>query len=162
MKKFDRDTALASWFFYQTYGVDKKVNTQQKLHYLRLLLACAKADGDISPGEMDYFIGAALARGCTEEMVMTLIENEATIDLSTEVVNFIKLNPNAKKSDVLSLLYSAMQVCAADGTYSTEEVNAVRKISSLLGISKEELQKVEDFFAKDLSLKQEARTLFVG
>lgn len=49
MKKFDRDTALASWFFYQTYGVDKKVNTQQKLHYLRLLLACAKADGDISP-----------------------------------------------------------------------------------------------------------------
>lgn len=162
MKKLDRNAALASWFFYQTYGVDKKVSTPQKLHYLSLLLACAKADGDVSQKEMDYFIGAAFARGCTEEMVEALIESETTIDLSTEVVNFIEVNPNAKKSDVLSLLYSAMQVCAADGTYSTEEVNAIRKISSLLGISKEELQKVEDFFAKELSLKQEARVLFAG
>ncbi|WP_421535064.1 TerB family tellurite resistance protein [Pseudomonas marginalis] len=162
MHKFDRHTALAQWFYYQTYGADKKINNQQKLHYLRLLLSCASADGKVSEGEMNYFIGAALARGCTDEMITSLINAPLVSDLSFEANEFIQANPAAKMSDLLSLLYSAMQVCAADGVYAEEEVNAIRKLSVKLGVSAQDLIKVEDFFTKELALKKEAHSLFVG
>ena len=117
------------------YNLTKPIDFEVGVKYAQVLMAIAGADGELAAGELQWYID----------------EQELLMDDATEYIEAVrKLDwKNADIEELLSgikydfplnfrrtLLYQAIKMCRADGTYHAKEKTSVAKAAELLGIDR--------------------------
>src|SRR5262245_33775944 len=60
------------WLLREMWGFPAGVPESERLDYLRAIMRCAGADGELAPGERDWVIGYGAACGAHQETVDAL------------------------------------------------------------------------------------------
>lgn len=114
------------------YGLSAATRTAM-LHYGYALLAIAGADGTVSPAEMPWLISHQGKFGAPEDVVdQYRAFDYKTADLKALIAESI--TDVATWTAGPSLIYHAIQMCAADGVYSAKEQRKVQEAAKLLDV----------------------------
>ncbi len=117
----------------------ESISRDNTMACLELLLYVATLDGQIEEDEMSYFKEIAVANGMSdeeiEEMQIDVLGGIVPVeDIAKKIVN-----PAEKESVLTDLVY----LCYSDGNYSQEEKEGLQYISELMGVSADELKRIE-------------------
>jgi len=114
---------------------------------LVLIAAVMKADGKILKSELDYVkrffltqFGPETAREATV-MLRDLLKQEIPL---RDVCNQIRHNMD--HASRLQLIHILFNISAADGRFETSEINVIRSIAEMLGISTTDYESIRNMF----------------
>lgn len=114
------------------YGLSAATSTAM-LHYGQALLTIAGADGKVSPAELQWLIRHQRTFGAPEDVITQYTAFDyRSADLKSLTTDSVTNVPTWTAGP--SLVYHAIQMCAADGTYSTKEQRKVHQAAKLLGV----------------------------
>jgi tellurite resistance protein len=114
------------------YGISSATATAM-LHYGYVLLAIAGADGKVTPKELDWLIRHQRTFGAPDEILTQYATYDyKTADLAKLVKGIVTDVPTWTAAP--SLIYHAIQMSAADGTYAAKERKKVLEAAKLLGV----------------------------
>jgi uncharacterized tellurite resistance protein B-like protein len=115
------------------YGLSAATATAM-LNYGYALLAIAGADGKVSPKELDWLVRHQRKFGAPDNIIAEYETFDYhSADLPKLVADSVTDVPTWSAGP--SLIYHAIQMCAADGDYAVEERKKVLDAAKLLGIS---------------------------
>ncbi|MGH9226911.1 MAG: hypothetical protein ACRD2W_24710 [Acidimicrobiales bacterium] len=116
------------WLLREMWGFPAGVPEDERLEYLKLIMACARGDGVLSSREPDWVIGYGAACGAHQSTVDAL----AGYDGDEDVVAIVDRNLPAAAGWARVAVFDAIRACAADREYNGEEKQAVRRIAARL------------------------------
>jgi tellurite resistance protein len=127
------DTLLdVSDFARSEYGLSAATSTAM-LRYGHALLAIAGADGRVSPAELEWLVSHQRKFGAPEDIIAQYATFDyESADLKALVLDSVTNVPTWTAGP--SLIYHAIQMCAADGVYSTKEQKKGSEAAALLGV----------------------------
>ena len=151
MSNMDQDGSL--WLFNQLFGMNVIPPTEDQETFTKAVLICAKGDGIIAPEERDWVVGRAAAlRNPSYELAKTYAADE-------DIVEVISKSSAVDQSGRRTLLYVAIQACAADGEYSSEEREKVHQMAKFLGVEEDVVNQIEDFCAEEAKMREKRFSL---
>ena len=137
---------LGSQFIRMIYGVDS-INAEDNANYARALMIIAGADNEISEGEWTWFFERGKAMG----VPAVVLDSFKDFDWRTaKIEDFVGSN----KAVARILLFDAISMSRADGVYTPEERACVREAASLLGVSEDVVDNLEDIIEMDDALRR--------
>eukprot|EP01062_Namystynia_karyoxenos_P009748 TRINITY_DN13450_c0_g2_i1.p2 TRINITY_DN13450_c0_g2~~TRINITY_DN13450_c0_g2_i1.p2 ORF type:complete len:253 (+),score=73.00 TRINITY_DN13450_c0_g2_i1:110-760(+) len=143
------------WFFRQRYGLSTVPTRGQMDNHCAALYAACAADG-LDPQEAAFCRGLGLLLGVPERTLDALERNNWNDSMLTRIIQAYvtgcRQNQNEWKK---FLLYDAVEACWADGEYSAEEKAKVAKISELLGVPTDTVEKIEDVVGRSVAVREE-------
>jgi len=114
------------------YGLSAATATAM-LRYGCALLVIAGADGRVSPAELQWLVSHQRKFGAPEDVIAQYVTFDyKSADLKALVVNSVTNVPTWTAGP--SLIYHAIQMCAADGVYSTKERKKVSEAAVLMDV----------------------------
>ncbi len=121
---------------------------EQFLRFGKAAMIIAGADGELGSQELDYFLGMVRAYGAPD----SVIEEFRKFDYrKARIEDFLK--PGDEINGRM-LLYDAIRVASADGTYSRMEHEAAEKTARLAGVDTATLRSIEALVSSELALRQ--------
>jgi uncharacterized tellurite resistance protein B-like protein len=140
------------------YGLSAATSSAM-LHYGYALLAIAGADGKVSPAELQWLIRHQRKFGAPDEVVARYTDFDyrgadlaaLTADSVTDVVTWTA-GP--------SLIYHAIQMCAADGVYSAKEKNKVTAAATLMGVPEDTVRALHALVEMERATADMRKALF--
>src|SRR5262245_36349910 len=118
------------WLLKEMWSFPNGVPEDQRLEYLKAIMAVARGDGELTPGEKSWVIGYGAACGAHQATVDALIAYEGDED----VVDILNRNMPVAKTWGRVAVYDAIRAAAADRDYNDEEKKAVRHMAAHMGI----------------------------
>lgn len=151
MCNMNQDGSL--WLFNQLYGMNVIPPTEAQDVFIKAVLICAKGDGVISPEERDWVVRRAAAlRNPSYELAKTYTADE-------DLLEVISKSSAVDKSGRRTIIYVAIQACAADGEYNSEEREKVHQMAKFLGIEEEVVNQIEQFCAEEAKMREQRISL---
>jgi tellurite resistance protein len=137
-------------YLWETFGAPRDTDPRpdQFIRFGKAALTIAGADGELSPQELEYFLGMVAAYGAPEP----ILEEFRKFDYRKA-----KLEEFLKPGDEVNgrmLVYDAIRVAHADGSYHQLEKEAAAKMAKLAGIDAQTLGAIEGLVASELALRQ--------
>ena len=120
---------------------------EAKENFIKGLICLAKIDGVISQEEHQYFIDAAFHMGLTQQQVDKIND---CIEKEDEIA--IKFNSLGEK---VFFLREAVQLCAIDVCYTSDEKKEVRRLAQILEVPSSILDEVEAWVEEGMKWKQQ-------
>jgi uncharacterized tellurite resistance protein B-like protein len=153
----DARQIIAKWIYKQTLNF-KEVPLKTVTHiYSKIVLLCANADGEITPGERDWIIGLAAAKGVSDSVIEEIKNYQATDNLEDLLSSVDMLSKYARRS----IIYDAIATCSADAEYSEDEKAMVRKVASIMEISEDVVEQIEAIYIEEKKLfKKKIKVLY--
>lgn len=115
-----------------------------RMNFMKGCIRLAKADGQISENEKQFFINAAnslnLHGSNLEELTSLMADNNASIDICFET-----------KKQSLFFINQAIQLCYVDGKYSESERKEITSLASQLGVATEAIDKIEEWVLQGMT-----------
>lgn len=146
MSDMDRDAQM--WILNRIYGFNTIPPTSDAETFTKATLICAKGDGVLSPKERDWVVGrAATINSSGYELAKTYPADE-------ELADVIANSPVINKSGRRSLIYVAIQACAADGEYHQEERDKIHRMAKSLGIQEDVVNQIEEICIEESKARE--------
>lgn len=147
---------IAKWIFKQSRGFDELPPEDSTITYAKALLICASGDGEVSPAEKNWILGLTAAKGASDSDLEELKNYPATDSLEQVIASNDHISGNARHA----IIYDAIGACSADGAYQEGEKAAVRKAATLIGVSEDVVQQLEELYAEEKKLFDRKIQLF--
>lgn len=128
---------ISTYMMKEIHGVTSS-DPETMTAYGKLLLAIAGSDGEVSQGEWDCFEGIGRATGVSDEMVNVMKKWDFRSAKIEELAA-----PVRKAGFGRAVLYHAVKISRADGTYAKAEKDAAARAAKLLGVDDNTLKLIE-------------------
>ena len=146
------------WLLRQMWGFPAGVPEDERLEYLRMIMACARADGTLAIGERDWVIGYGAACGAHQSTVDAL----ESYDGDEDPAAIIDRNQPASASWARVAVFDAIRAASADHDYHDDEREAVRRLAARLGIDEAVVAELEAVHQAEEELKARRVALVFG
>jgi tellurite resistance protein len=142
--------ARQAHYLWEVFGAPRDTDPRpdQYVRFGKASLVIAGADGELAPEELEYFLGMVSAYGAPE----SALEEFRKFDYRKG-----KLEDFLKPGDEVNgrmLVYDAIRVAHADGSYHPLEREATAKMAKLAGVDEVTLQSIESLVASELAIRQ--------
>ena len=134
------------------------VPEDDRIDYLKAIMACARAGTELAPAEKDWVIGYGAACGAHQATIDAL----EAYDGNEDVVAILERNMPVANTWGRVAVFDAIRASSADAAYSDEERAAVRREASRLGVSEEVVVALEDLYRREQELKRDTIALVFG
>ncbi|NET56845.1 MAG: hypothetical protein F6K47_11985 [Symploca sp. SIO2E6] len=146
MSNIEQDAQL--WIFNQIYGFNTIPPTGDTEIFTKAILICAKGDGVLSPAERNWVVGrAASLRSSGYELAKTYSADEALADV---LANSSAIDKSGRRS----IIYVAIQACAADGDFNQEERDKIHAMAQSLGIEEDVVNQIEEVCLEEAKTRE--------
>lgn len=141
--------AGAMWVFKEFVGFHQRPADQNFATFMKVVLCCANADGEIAPAEREWVISFASALNAPAG----LLEELATYPATEDVFVLAASSPPVYQS-LRAVLYNAIHACAADGDYSTKEQELIHRLGAQFGIADAVVTQIEAMYWETRRVRQ--------
>ncbi len=146
------------WLLREMWEFPAGVPEDERLDYLKAIMACARAKGQLTPGEKQWVIGYGAACGAHQETVDALEAYEADEDIE----EILERNMPTARTWGRVAIFDAIRAAAADHEYDEAEMNAIRRLATRLGIDEDVIAGLEAIYRDEVALKQRRIHLVFG
>jgi tellurite resistance protein len=154
----DAHEAGGLWLLREMWDFPSGVPEDDRIDYLKAIMACARAGTDLAPAEKNWVIGYGAACGAHQATVDAL----EAYDGDEDVVAIIDRNMPVAETWGRVAVFDAIRASSADGEYSDDERAAVRREASRLGVSEEIVEALEALYRDEQELKRRRIALVFG
>lgn len=130
----------------------------ERLDYLKAILTCARAKGQLTDGERDWVIGYGAACGAPQETVDALEAYAADEDLD----DILGRNQTAASQWGRVAVFDAIRAAAGDHEYDDDEKQAIRQVAGLLDVDDDVVADLEALSQEEQDLKRRRVALVFG
>jgi hypothetical protein len=138
-----------SWIFNWFFGFQNIPTDEDCCIYMKSVLCCAKGDGIMAPEEKDWAIGFCASWGVADWVIEELKTYEADENLEEVIARSPQVSIAQR-----DLLLTAIRACAADGEFHEEEKAKIRQMASIIGVSEEIVEQLEQLQKEEAALRQ--------
>ncbi len=138
-----------SWIFNWFFGFNQVPTDEDCCIYMKSVLCCAKGDGILSPEEKDWAVGFCASWGVADWVIEELKAYEADEDLEEVIARSPQVSIAQR-----DLLLTAIRACAADGEFHQEEKAKIRQMASIIGVSEEVVEQLEELQKEEFALRE--------
>lgn len=146
------------WLLREMWGFPAGVPEDERLDYLKAIMACARAKGDLTDGEKSWVIGYGAACGAHQETVEALEAYEPDEDID-EILG--RNMPSAETWGRVAI-FDAIRAASADHQYGDDERKAIRRLAKRIDVSEEVVADIEELYQEEVALKQRRIALVFG
>ena len=146
------------WLLREMWGFPAGVPEDQRLDYLKAIMACARAKGHVTRGEKEWVIGYGAACGAHQETVDALEAYEADEELD----DILRRSMPTAESWGRVAIFDAIRAAAADHEYDDGEMKAIRRLAKSIGVAEEVVADLEALYREEAALKQRRIDLVFG
>jgi uncharacterized tellurite resistance protein B-like protein len=147
-----------SEFSRSEYGISAATATAM-LHYGYALMTIAGADGKVSPAELKWLVTHQRKFGAPEEVTAKYAGFDyKSADLRTlihDIVTDVKTWNAAP-----NLIYHAIEMCSADGTYAAKEQKKVQEAAKILKVPGDVVLTIQALVEMEAAATKMRRALF--
>ena len=142
----------AQWYYKELWGwdLDEIVRGPERETFLKALLVCANGDGRLTDAERQWVVGRAAAGGAPDDLLEKLDTYRADEDIH-ELVSRTLANDKARRG----VVYFAIKAASSDHQYAAGERDQVRRLAQAMGVSLQEVERIEHHVRKEEALKAE-------
>lgn len=140
------------------WGFPQGVPEDQRVEYLKTIMACARGDGVLSPNEKSW--GDRLWAACGAHPA-TIRALEA-YDGNEDPVAILERNMPIAKTWGRVAIFDAIRAASADHDYADAERAAIRRVAQKLEIDDATVAAIEDVFRREQELKQHRIAVMFG
>ena len=141
------------------YNITQPVDFEVALNYTTILMAIAGADGELDPGELQWYL---------DEQELLLVDTKEYIEAIHKIdwknANLDQLLKEIKYDFPLNfrrtMLYQAIKMCRGDREYHDQEKAAIAKAAETLGIEKNVLTSIESLIELEEATERLRLSLF--
>lgn len=137
-----------AWLANETWGIAPRED-RDLAAIAKAVLICAQGDGQVTPAERDWMIGAYAARGVPAALIDELRAYEGKDDLAA-----VLAGTSVAQAAPRVVVYMALQACAADGTLHDLEVAAIVKMGALVGVSEDVVKQLKAVFEEEQAVRR--------
>ena len=142
-------TQLArAWLSREIWGIEPR-EEKELATVAKAVVICARADGELSPAERDWVVGACAVRGLPAEVIDDLRDYQGKDDLA-KVLDGTKIGRAAARV----VVYFAIQVCGADKKIDDRELGAVIKMGGLLDVPESVVRQLKAVYEEEQALRR--------
>jgi uncharacterized tellurite resistance protein B-like protein len=136
--------------------IKRILNTKNsRTSFMKGLIYIAKADGKIDESEKQFFTNAMVALELSKEDINSLQE---ILNNKDNFINVTDLKFDSKKQK-LFFFREVIQLCYIDQSYSEREKTLIENIRVKVGISKEDILKIEGWVKEGIEWSQRGEKL---
>jgi uncharacterized tellurite resistance protein B-like protein len=146
------------WLLREMWGFPAGVPEDERLDYLKAIMACARAKGHLTQGEKEWVIGYGAACGAHQETVDALEAYEADEDID----DILRRNMPTAESWGRVAVFDAIRAAAADHEYDDGEMKAIRRLAKRIDIAEEVVADLEALHREEAALKRRRIDLVFG
>ncbi|KAF3884894.1 MULTISPECIES: TerB family tellurite resistance protein [Nostocales] len=139
----------SSWIMNWFFGFNQTPTNEDSNIYMKSVLCCAKADGVLSPEEKDWALGFCASWGVEDWVIEELKAYEANEDIE----DVIARSPQVSMAQ-RDILLTAIWACAADGESHEKEKAKIRQMASILGVTEDVVEQLEQLQKEESVLRQ--------
>jgi len=138
------------WLLKEMWGFPSGVPEDQRLDYLKAILACARGDGGLAPAEKEWVIGYGAACGALQSTVDAL----EAYEVDEDVVDILERNMPVAGTWGRVAVFDAIRASTADHDFTDDERAEVTRVASRLGVSDEAVAAIESLARDERELRQ--------
>lgn len=146
------------WVLREMWDFPSGVPEDDRVDYLKAIMACARAGKELAPAEKDWVIGYGAACGAHQATIDAL----EAYDGDEDVAAILERNMPVANTWGRVAVFDAIRASSADGAYSEEERAAVRTEASRLGVPEEVVVALEAMHQREQELKRDRIALVFG
>jgi hypothetical protein len=146
------------WVLREMWNFPSGVPEDDRVDYLKAIMACARAGTELAPAEKDWVIGYGAACGAHQGTIEAL----ERYDGDEDVVAILERNMPVANTWGRVAVFDAIRASNADAIYSDDERAAVRREASRLGVAEEVIVALEALYEREQDLKRERIALVFG
>ena len=152
---------ITRWYYQELWGWDlAKIPTdfdEERLSFLKLILAVANGDGALTAAERDWVIDRAAVVGAPDDVLAALEAYSADDDVTTLIPRVV-----GTSSPHRAVLYMAIKAASSDGEYHPEERATVRRMASAMGVTEQDVLELESLCEQEEQLRQKRIALCIS
>ena len=126
---------------------------EQKLIFLKALIALAKADTKIDENEKDFLKGMSLVFNLPQEDI-----DIKHIPSEDEVVDMVKVIKDRKLA--MNLIKEMCMLANFDGDMSDEEIVLIGRVGEAMGLSVDKIQDISQWVIDRIVLQERGKIIF--
>ena len=146
------------WLLREMWGFPAGVPEDERLDYLKAIMACARAKGELTQGEKEWVIGYGAACGAHQVTVDAL----EAYDAEEDVEEILERNMPSAQTWSRVAVFDAIRAAAADHEYDEGEMRSIRRLATRLGIGEDVVADLEALHRDEVALKQRRIELVFG
>ena len=154
----DAHEAGGLWLLREMWGFPNGVPEDERLDYLKVIMACARAGTDLAPAEKAWVIGYGAACGAHQATVDAL----DAYDGDEDVVAILDRNRPVADTWGRVAVFDAIRASNADESYTDDERAAVRREAAALGVGDDVVVALEALHEEEQDLKRRRIALVFG
>ena len=146
------------WLLREMWDFPSGVPEDDRVDYLKAIMACARAGTELSAAEKSWVIGYGAACGAHQATVDAL----EAYDGDEDVVAILERNMPAARLWGRVAVFDAIRASNADGAYAEAERGAVRREAATLGVPEQVVVALESLYEDEQELKRRRIGLVFG
>ena len=154
----DAHEAGGLWLLREMWDFPSGVPEDDRVDYLKVIMACARGGRELAPAEKAWVIGYGAACGAHQSTVDALEAYECDED----VVDILERNMPVAETWGRVAVFDAIRASGADGAYTDDERDQVRRMAERLGVSAETVDAIESLCDEEQALKRRRIDLVFG
>jgi hypothetical protein len=143
-----------SWIFNWFFGFNQIPTNEDSCIYMKSVLCCAKGDEVLSSEEKNWAIGFCASWGVEDWVIDELKAYEADEPLEEVIARSPQVSMAQR-----DILLSAIWACAANKEYHEKEKAKIRHMASILGVTEEMVEQLEQLQQEESALRQKRMQL---
>ncbi len=154
----DAHEAGGLWLLREMWDFPSGVPEDDRIDYLKVIMACAQGSGELVPAEKDWVIGYGAACGAHQSTVDALEAYQGGED----VVAILERNMPVAETWGRVAVFDAIRASAADGALNDDERDQIRRMAERLGVSADTVTAIEALCEDEQALKRRRIDLVFG
>ena len=146
------------WLLREMWGFPAGVPEDERVDYLKTIMACARCYGDSAQRKKEWVIGYGAACGAHQSTVDELEAYEPGED----AVTILERNMPSARTWNRVAVFDAIRSAVGTGEYNDADRDYVRRIAATLNVDQETVAALEDLHRREQDLKQERIALVFG
>ncbi|MGI8806857.1 MAG: hypothetical protein ACR2KK_03250 [Acidimicrobiales bacterium] len=146
------------WLLKEMWDFPSGVPEDQRLDYLKTIMACARGDGELAKAEKDWVIGYGAACGATQATVDAL----EAYDADEDVADILSRNMPVAETWGRVAVFDAIRAAGADQEYSDDERAAVSRVAGGVGVDDDVVAALRALCQEEQALKRKRIALVFG
>ena len=146
------------WVLREMWDFPSGVPEDDRVDYLKAIMACARAGKELAPAEKAWVIGYGAACGAHQATIDAL----EGYDGEEDVLAILERNMPVANTWGRVAVFDAIRASSADGAYGDDERAAVRREASRLGVDEEVVVALEALYEREQELKRDRIALVFG
>jgi hypothetical protein len=154
----DAHEAGGLWLLREMWGFPAGVPEDERVEYLKTIMACARCYGESAARKKDWVIGYGAACGAHQSTVDELEAYEPGED----ALEILERNMPSAQTWRRVAVFDAIRAAVATGDYTDQDKSYIRRIAARLDVDEQVIAALEQLHEEEQSLKQRRIALVFG